>query len=418
MAELSRYVCPNCNGVLQFSSEKSQVTCEFCGGTFAVEDLKFPEVGDEEKVQLEESEHIKTVDDFLKRAPWSAEEGNLVSHTCNTCGAEIVCDQATVATNCPYCGNVMVASTTLAGRQPQMVIPFKVDRARAEKVMGEHVTGKWYLPKEFSAELQHVQGVYVPYYLFSADVRGWARYDGEKDETVGSGDDKRTITHHRDVYRAGEAEFVRVPVNGSSKMPDGHMDAIEPFDYNELQPFNVGYLAGYMAEVADESSDERQGHAKDRCQQTFESKLEHDALRHVDRVRRKDYATDIDVTTVETTMIPVWLMHCTWQNENMLFAVNGQTARIVGDMPHDSGKRALTIFVSVVIALILSLVYMFGISDDGLSAGNLGVTVVLCVLLPVLVDGFFMGQVRTANEKHEAADAVARGSFQITDRRG
>lgn len=418
MAELTRYVCPNCNGVLQFSSEKRQITCEFCGCDFAVDDLKVPEVGDRQEVEFKKSEHTNSVDDFLKRAPWDTAEGNLVSHTCNTCGAEIVCDQATVATNCPYCGNVMVASQTLAGRQPQMVIPFKVDRNKAEAVMGEHVTGKWYLPKEFAAELQHVQGVYVPYYLFSGDVNGWANYDGETDEQVGTGKERKTITHHSKVWREGEAEFVRVPVNGSSKMPDGHMDAIEPFDYDELKPFNVGYLAGYLAEVADEESQERWGHAEERAANTFESKLKDDARRHVDRVTLLDHQTDVTMNKVETAMIPVWLMHCTWQNENMLFAVNGQTARIVGDMPHDSGKRALTIAISVIIGLVLSGFYVFGISDDGLTMGNLAIMLVACILLPIVVDGFFMGQVKTANQKHDAVDAVERGHFVVTDRRG
>ena len=117
-------------------------------------------------------------------------------------------------------------------------------------------------------------------------------------------------------------------------------------------------------------------------------------------------------------LIPVWLMHCTWENENMLFAVNGQTARVVGDMPHDSGKRALTIFLSVVIGLVLGLFYVFKISGDGFTTTNLIVLAVCCILLPILVDGHFMGQVRTANEKHEADDAVERGSFTITERQG
>lgn len=46
-----------------------------------------------------------------------------------------------------------------------------------------------------------------------------------------------TVTNHYDVRRAGTVRFERVPVDASSKMPDDHMDAIEPFDYKELKPF-------------------------------------------------------------------------------------------------------------------------------------------------------------------------------------
>ena len=47
------------------------------------------------------------------------------------------------------------------------------------------------------------------------------------------------------MARVGDADFVRVPVDGSSKMPDAHMDAIEPFDYSDLKPFSTAYLPAF-----------------------------------------------------------------------------------------------------------------------------------------------------------------------------
>jgi len=46
---------------------------------------------------------------------WSeAEAEGLNSYSCPTCGAELVCDETTAATTCPYCGNPTSAS---AGRR-------------------------------------------------------------------------------------------------------------------------------------------------------------------------------------------------------------------------------------------------------------------------------------------------------------
>ena len=416
MAELTRYTCPNCNGVLHFAADAQKVTCDFCDSTFDVSELSVADAGDEAKVTLEHSEHAHGMEDFMARAPWSAAEGNLVSHVCSTCGAEIVCDQATVATNCPYCGNVMIASDTLAGRQPQLVIPFTVDRPHAEQIMGRYVVGKWYLPGDFAAELKHIQGVYVPFYLFSGEVEGWARYRGETDHTTGDKDNRHTYTTYSDVYREGEAEFVRVPVDGSSKMPDTHMDAIEPFNYQELTEFNAGYLAGYLAEVSDEDVDECLSRAETRCANTFESKLEHDALRHVDRVSRKDHSTVVDLTRVETTMLPVWLLHSTWENNEMLFAINGQTGRIIGDMPYSRAKRRSTIFVCVLVAGVIDFFLLRSLDTDETWPWILAV--VLLIGLPFLVDSHFMSQVRNANIRTEANDAVERGHFEITKRKG
>lgn len=44
-------------------------------------------------------------------------------------------------------------------------------------------------------------------------------------------------------------------VDGSTKMPNGHMDAIEPYDYRAFQPFSTAYLPGYMADKYDEDAD-------------------------------------------------------------------------------------------------------------------------------------------------------------------
>ncbi|MEJ1507172.1 hypothetical protein SMA38_24635, partial [Escherichia coli] len=64
-----------------------------------------------------------------------------------------------------------------------------------------------------------------------------------------------TTTQHYDVRREGSADFAKVPVDGSSKMPNTHMDAIEPFDYGDLKPFSTAYLPGYLADRYDEDAD-------------------------------------------------------------------------------------------------------------------------------------------------------------------
>jgi len=416
MAELTRYTCPNCNGTLHFAPGAQKVTCDFCDSTFDVSELSVADAGDEAKVTLEHSEHARGMEGFMNRAPWAAAEGNLVSHTCSTCGAEIVCDQATVATNCPYCGNVMIASDTLAGHQPQYVIPFDVERAQAMEIMGRHVTHKFYLPRDFSAELQHIQGVYVPFYLFSGEVEGWADYRGETDHEVGDKDHRETITTYSNVYRAAEAEFVRVPVDGSSKMPDTHMDAIEPFHYDKLTEFNAAYLAGYLAEISDEDEEECLDRAKTRCVNTFEHRLERDAVRHVDRVVRRDHETNVALSDVETTLLPVWLMHCTWEAEEMLFAINGQTGKIIGDMPYSRAKRGSTIAACALVGAVIDFFLLRNADMD--ETWPWVMAIVILIGLPFLVDSIFMGQVRTANLATDADDAVERGHFTVTVRRG
>lgn len=62
-------------------------------------------------------------------------------------------------------------------------------------------------------------------------------------------------------------------VDGSTKMPNGHMDAIEPYDYRVFQPFSTAYLPGYMADKYDEDADTCQARAHSRMQNSVSSEL-------------------------------------------------------------------------------------------------------------------------------------------------
>jgi len=167
MPKATTYQCPNCNGVMTFDAATGQLVCEFCGVTFSEgEHDKAIPLGDA-PVQAAATDHVKTVEEFLEHAPWkvdAAEYANSVEYTCPSCGAGVVADQSTVSTECPYCGNNMLVQGIATEKNiPRWVLPFSVTREEAEARMNEHFEHKWYLSRQFSAALEHMQGVYVPY---------------------------------------------------------------------------------------------------------------------------------------------------------------------------------------------------------------------------------------------------------------
>ena len=44
---------------------------------------------------------------------------------------------------------------------------------------------------------------------------------------------------------------------------------------------------------------------------------------------------------VKYALLPVWLLTTKWQGKNYLFAMNGQTGKMVGDLPADKTKLRL-----------------------------------------------------------------------------
>ena len=65
----------------------------------------------------------------------------------------------------------------------------------------------------------------MPFWLYGAHVDGEVHFDATNETVTEESDRTVTTTDHYDAYRKGNISFKRVPVDGSSKMPDGHMDA-------------------------------------------------------------------------------------------------------------------------------------------------------------------------------------------------
>ncbi len=425
MQKARTYQCPNCGGVMEFDPITGRVRCSFCESEFDEGEVaaEIP-LGDVPSAQGETS-HAKTVEDFLERAPWEVTADgtvNAVVYSCPSCAAEVAADQSVVSTTCPYCGNNMLVSGTASKENvPQWVLPFSVSKEQAEQRMRQHFEHKWYLSRAFDASLEHMQGMYIPYHLYNLRVWGHADYIGYETETrTDSEGNSHTEHYYYAIKRKGHAAFARIPVDGSSKMPDGHMDAISPFDFGKLRDFQASYAAGYLMEVADEDAQTCLPRAEGRARRSFEDDLKADAARErgvdgIEEVTRNE--TQVAVEGIESAVLPVWMMHCAWEGKQMLFAVNGETGKCVGDLPVEGKRRAATVVVTALVFAVLAfIVSMLVINDDDSSFGFIVGAVIVVVLGTFFVDQQFMSQMRTAVEATNASMSYDSQGLVVTDR--
>ena len=352
--ETTNYQCPACTGPLRFDSATGKLVCDYCGSTYEAKEI---EVLYAEKQQAS--------DNAAQQRPqgpvWGeAEAAGLTSRTCSSCGAELVCDDTTAATSCPYCGNPTVLGGQLSGKlKPEYIIPFKLDRKTAIANLHKYYKGKKFLPKAFKEQnhIEEIQGVYVPFWLYDATADARGAYEGEVTESHREGDYVITNTQHYNVARAGEADFIKVPVDGSSKMPDAHMDAIEPFDYSAIQPFSTAYLPGFLADRYDEDEEKCLTRATRRMENTTRAALR-DTIEGYSEVHTKAENINIDIRKAHYALLPVWMLHTRWNDKDFLFAMNGQTGKLIGDLPVDAAKVAawfagISLPLMVILALFL-----------------------------------------------------------------
>jgi len=272
---------------------------------------------------------------------WSDEESShLRGYTCPSCAAEILCDDTTAATSCHYCGNPTVVPGQFAGQlKPDYVIPFKLDKKAAADALKKYYKNKKFLPKSFADgnHIDEIKGIYVPFWLFDGKSHAHIRFSGTKVRSYRKDDYNITETEHYRIVREGDVAFEKIPVDGSSKMPDAHMDAIEPFRYDELKPFSSAYLPGYLADKYDQDAEFCCTRANGRIKESTRSALTSTVKGYT--TLKPEY-TDIRLKQgeVKYAMLPVWMLNTKWSGKSFLFAMNGQTGKLIGDLPVDWGR--------------------------------------------------------------------------------
>ena len=378
MAEqITNYQCPACTGPLHYSESLGKLKCDYCGTEYEVAEIEAMYAKKEEKSVEAQKKAEKETEQKKQQQAKAAEEGwdtsdisdnwgkdaaGMKSYNCPSCGAELICDETTAATSCPYCGNPTVVPGQFSGvLKPDYVIPFKVSKKEAIEKLKMHYKGRPYLPKSFKDDnhIEEIQGVYVPFWMFDGKASGEASYKATTSKVYEKGDEEITETRHYEVSRAGSIGFEKIPVDASSKMPDDHMDSIEPYDYSGLKEFSTAYLPGFLADKYDVSVKDSQKRADTRCASTLE-----DALRGTvtgyDSCTLEHKQIDLKRGKVHYALLPVWMLHTKWNGQDFLFAMNGQTGKMVGDLPTSKGKfwglfAAIAAPMTVVLMIILML---------------------------------------------------------------
>lgn len=368
-AQVTNYQCPACTGPLQFDAGTGNLGCEYCGSSFPVAEIEALYADkDAQAIQNMAEETVKreNADWDLSglNDDWGVEADGMMAYHCPSCGADLICDDTTAATSCPYCGNPTVVPGQFAGTlKPDFVLPFKLTKEDAIKALKKHYEGKKLLPNAFknANHLKEIKGVYVPFWLFDGEAIGDASYEATRSSRYRAGDYEVTETHHFHVYREGNIKFTRIPVDGSSKMPDDYMDSIEPFNYEELTPFSTAYLPGYFADKYDVSAKDSIHRADERVKSTIEHCLR-DTVRGYETVWERNKHVHLNHGEVKYALLPVWLLTTKWKDQTYLFAMNGQTGKFVGDLPIDSGKkwRSFGTVYGIVAAIVAAIMLLLG----------------------------------------------------------
>ena len=359
-SQVTNYQCPNCFAGLRFDGASGQMVCDSCETRLDTAVIEQMYADKEQAAAAAESEPQWDVN---MTNSFSAEEAaNMRSYTCPSCAAEIICDATTAATSCVYCGNpTIVPGQFSAQLKPDYIIPFKLDKNAAVEALQQYYKGKKFLPGNFNNanHIDEIKGVYAPFWLYNGETDASMRFKGTKVNKYRRGDYEITETDHYRIVREGSVTFERVPVDSSTKMPDAHMDSIEPYDFSELKPFSTAYLPSFLADKYDEDAEVCSKRANERIVASTEDAFRRTVVGY-NTVTREYSRIDLKKGDIKYALMPVWLLSTKWNGKDYLFAMNGQTGKLIGDLPVDKGKFIAWFFgIAVPVAAVLTLIFSF-----------------------------------------------------------
>ena len=223
--QVTNYQCPSCTGPLHYSGASGKLECDYYGSSYSVAEIealykekeaKAAEAFETADTAAQSGDDSSAWDTASMSSDWGADAAGMKTYSCPSCGAELICDANTAATACPYCGNPTVVPGQFAGAlKPDYVLPFKLSREDAINALRRHYKNKPFLPRAFSAQnqIEKIQGVYVPFWMFDGEAEGHARYDATRSRVFRTGDWEVTKTDHFEICRDGSMPFEKVPVD-------------------------------------------------------------------------------------------------------------------------------------------------------------------------------------------------------------
>ncbi len=385
MSDAERYKCPFCGGTFEFDIKTQKLKCPFCDSVLSQEEYDAMAENKKSKNNVD----IKDGATELDKDPETGEDienKDQATYVCKSCGGAITPALTSISEKCPFCGSPIILTNKIKDAQPDVIIPFKLDLKAVQEAYTKHITTKSFVPKSFAttATKNEIHSVYVPFWLLSCKADGEVNFAAKNIRTERIADRKIVYSDHYSVFRHSKMDFNDIPADASSEMDDSLMDSIEPFNTLEALDFKTAYLSGYDAQKYDVNFDDLYPRFEKRLVQSFLTTVRNN-IGNYDRIEIKNYNIEFNDREIKYALFPIWIVKNTWNGEDFIFAMNGQTGKMVGNLPTSWGKFFLSSFLSSFLFLIVTYIAMCYFLEGEEQSVIWGVSYFLAIVISLVV---------------------------------
>ncbi len=383
------YRCPGCGSALVYSPQENGMRCKYCNQVYQMYELVGePEADD---VQVNTYEEPRE-DEKMIQENWGNQKSFEVKvYSCTACGAELMVNENEASTFCAYCGQPTVVFSRVSKElQPDYCVPFTLTGEQAVAKIRAKLNKGMFVPDEIkNVKVDKLRGIYVPYWLHDVKIRERANIKAEK----GSGKQRHTVYCFRDA----EATYHRVTSDASRKLNDELSQRLEPYGMNELKDFKPEFLSGFYADRYDVEEEQTRAIAGLRAKEFIEEDIISTVKYSSPKIIDSDYRYEI--LQQEYALLPAWFMTFWYKQQLYTILVNGQTGKVVGNVPISKKKVGaflgiLTPILAFVMGIIMKVLFPIMMeSDDGDGSKFL-------IMIVVLIGGFFIKEMSNLVKYH------------------
>jgi len=347
------FPCTQCGANLVFCADDDALKCQYCG---AITQVTPPPVPIEEYDFHEALGKIRTEN-------WSLEKQDK-DIKCPSCAASFSINFHTRSTTCPYCNSPIVTNMDIyMPLSPKSLLPFDINQKEARDILRQWVGSLWFAPsslKQFTETDSKFLGIYLPYWTYDSNTE--SRYYGQRGVIYYDRVTRRVLIDGREQLVEDVVQRIEwTPVSGQVRnyfddvligatltIPRKLADSLEPWDLENLTPYDDRFLSGFESETYQVALDE----GFDYAGKIMEYYIREDVRRQIggDRQQIQDLKIYHDSTTFKYILLPIWTAHFTHNAKEYRFAINARTGVIKGERPYSKVKIILAILGAVAIA--------------------------------------------------------------------
>ena len=409
--------CPNCGGQVVYHPQLAKVVCEFC--RWETEEGNFSALEGRQEYD-KENDKVDAVSVIMRKRAVEQDPGvtqeaedleafmETKLYQCENCGAELMLMETEASTFCGFCGSPTIVFERVSKEiRPKWILPFKLTGEQALSSIKEHFAKGDYIPSKIKElTVDKVHGIYMPYWLFDTYIRRSMVVEA-------STHNEGTLRYVRDA----SCHFRKMTMDAFMRLHNKMSRRLEPFRTEDLVEFDVGYLSGYYADRYDVSQEALMSANVCRCREYLDDAILDSCARVnksgaglLSNYKIKDVREYYKVERAEYALLPAYFVNLKYDTGRELVMVNGQTGKVVANLPFEKRQIAKKFFKNALIACPIFMLVTYGILSLG---------VYPAFLIPAAITGFMVARGVSGYKKYELGKyrmSTANMTSYINDR--